>query len=724
MNGEATMTNGLVKELQQRHVLRIAGLYLLMSVPIMEAGDIILPRLGFPDGSLTVVLGVLAAGFPVALILAWMFEITPEGVKVESDVVRTADAPRSNGRTVDFVIIGLLLIALAWLSWDKFLRDDPSVGAAVAMPSIAVLPFVNMSNDEANEYFSDGMSEELLNALAKVPNLRVAGRTSSFYYKGRNEDLRSIGRNLGVDNVLEGSVRKDGDRVRVTTQLISVSNGFHLWSETYDYTLEDVFAVQDQIARSVVDVLKVRLLGEEKPAVSAPPTSSTVAHSSYLRGRYELHRRTEESIIRSTAFFREAVEADPQYAAAWVGLAESQILQFVNFRSLTEDTAIAGAQQALDKALALDSHSAEAYAALGLLRMQTHDNDKAKAAFEKAIQINPEYPEAWHWYGLLDGNMGEYDSGLEKLRRSVELDPLHRVARSNLGQAIMMSGDWDGARAFFRRGIELEPDYPLGYVLLAGIESQKPWPEPRAALQLVNQALQYEPDSLEALGMKFGLELELAMPQEAAATVERMTALRPGHPKSIESRIALLVANGDMAGAAAFVNQAVDQYGDDLGHQKAMFTAISALLIDDAVAAADALTAGMPDLFEPEPRIGKERLAIAPLIAHTLLMAGRRNEAEAIVRALDTSIETRGRFGPMGYNLLDAQVAAMRGQNDLAVERLLSAFESGYRVRLVLGTWTLETYPVFAGLRDDPRFQDVARRLGDYHEQAARAPLD
>lgn len=711
----SAFTQGVMEELRQRKVLRIAGIYLLMAVPILEVADLVMPRFGWPDWVLTALMVLLAVGFPLALVLAWMFDITADGVKTAAEVQRMPKKGPSKGRLVDFAIIAALLVVLGYFVWDKYLHETPPAVASGGVPSIAVLPFVNMSSDAQNEYFSDGVAEELLNALAKIPGLRVAARTSSFYFKGKNVDLRDVGRSLGVENVLEGSVRKEGDAVRVTAQLISVQNGFHLWSEVYDYKLDDVFAVQDQISRAVVKALQVQLLGDQSRALRLAPTANADAHTLYLRGRYELHRRTEDSIARSTQLFDEASKADPDYAAAWVGLAESYILQFVNHRSMPRDEALGAANEALARALALDENLAEAHAALGLLRMQEEQLDAAETAYERALKLNPGYSEAWHWYGLLDGTRGDREGAHDKLRRAVELDPLHRVARSNLGQAILALGDWEEARAFFERGAELEPEYSANYLMLAGIDSRRPWCEPDKALGHVEQALAFNPTDIGALAMKMSIEMQLGDLASARATTQAMLAARPDHHKTLDAQLALELHGGDREASARLLDDAVAQHSEALGDEALRYTAVAHLLRDDFQAAVAAWEVAMPQLKESPPQLGKKNYQLVPMVAYTMREAGAGERVEPMLAALEGKIARLPRFGMPGYELLDVDIAALRGDRETALARLEDAVAAGYRNRLVLSVWTIDKYPIYEALWEEPRFKAVADTLAAYY---------
>ena len=311
--------SNLFSELKRRNVFRVAIAYTIIGWVLAQVGDLIFPTFGAPDWVLKVLVSLVILGFPVALIFAWAYEITPEGVKLERDVDRTGSITRKTGRKLDLIIVGLMAIAIAYFAVDKFVLNQPADEHIAAKPqkttselSIAVLPFANMTADKENEFFADGLSEELLNVLSQVQDLKVTGRTSSFFYKGKNEDLRKIGETLGVANILEGSVRRQGDAVRITAQLVRAEDGFHLWSQTYDRTLDDVFAIQDDIAESVTRALNIVLDDANRERMRAVGVRDVDAFIAYQKA-YELSEighGTEDlvpTLKRSTEYLDAAI---------------------------------------------------------------------------------------------------------------------------------------------------------------------------------------------------------------------------------------------------------------------------------------------------------------------------------------------------------------------------------------------------------------------------------
>lgn len=529
-------------ELKRRNVIRIAIFYGAGAWLILQVADVLTGIIDAPDGSLRILAVVLALGFPFALILAWAFEITPEGIKREHEVDRGAAAVQSS-RKLDMATIALLVLAIALLAWDNLSgvpgrRAEPAQAPeapAVAGPralSIAVLPFVNMSADADNEYFSDGLSEEVLNVLARMQDFRVAGRTSSFAFKGQQQDLRAIGERLGVANILEGSVRKQGDKVRVTAQLIDASSGYHLWSDTYDRRLDDVFAIQDDIATEVVKALRQTLLAADEVIISQTAKGDVEAYNHYLRGQFHVRLRTRSGLERALEEFQQAILVDPDYAPPHAGIAMVYaLLDNYSYRSLGETGELAHA--ALERALALDPQSDEAWAVRGLLLGQgpgaLQRVAEARAALERAVEINPNNAFAHLW--LSSTLFPDFEAARATLRRAYDLDPLSPVI---IYRRAMDAATWQDDAAFERFHSELRevaPDWFITWQAL-GTAAQQSGRIAEAALAF-ERALELNPEYVGSLAPLVTTMEMLGYPEQADAALARMQA----GPKRDEIRL-------------------------------------------------------------------------------------------------------------------------------------------------------------------------------------------
>jgi TolB-like protein len=467
----------LYHELKRRNVFRVAIAYLALAWLVTEVASTLFPTFGIPDWGVRFLVIVFALGFLPALIISWVYELTPEGIKREKDVVRDASITYLTAKRLDLFTIGLIVVALAFILADRFwisprLAEQSAVSREVATDtvqipepqplesqfphnSIAVLPFVNMSDDASNEFFSEGISEELLNLLTKIPELSVISRSSAFSYKGKDINLSQVAQELSVAHILEGSVRKAGDRVRIRAQLIETRSDTHLWSETYDRNLDDIFAIQDDIAASVVEQLKVTLLGAVPQVEEIDPR----AYALYLQALYLGRQNTSKSLEQSIALYEQVLDMAPGYTPAWRGLSVNYINQTSRgLRPLDEGHNLA--RQAIEMALTIDPDSGQAKAVLGYITM-TYDGDLAAAArhLERALQLEPtDLPVINGAAGLLQ-NLGRIEPAIALRAYMAGRDPVVAISHANLGNSFFLAGLWDEAIASIYTVLRLSPDY-------------------------------------------------------------------------------------------------------------------------------------------------------------------------------------------------------------------------------------------------------------------------
>ncbi len=472
----------LFTELKRRNVFRIGIAYSITTWLIAQIAGLAAVSFFAPDWVMKMIITLLILGFPIALLMAWAYELTPDGLRRDADIEPGQSVAQANASKLDRTITIVLIMAVVYFSYDKFVlgpqRDlvllesatqqaEELIPAAVdieqvqadELPSIAVLAFANMSDDAGNEYFSEGLSEELLNLLVQIPQLRVIARTSSFSYKGKDTKIAQIGEELNVAHVLEGSVRKSGNRVRITVQLIKADNEFHLWSQTYDRTLDDIFAIQDEIATAVVEALKVSLLGP----IFAEKTTDPKVYALYLQGRYLLNQRGEKNLETAISYFKQALEINPEYAPAWVDISSSYHYQIRN-RVLSREKGYALAMEAVERALAINSEFASAWAQLAYLK-KTYDWDwkGASSAIDKALELDPRNAQVIGVAASLAGNLGQTTVTLRLHEQSVAMDPLNLVGLSALGQDYVRNGRLDEAIEMFNRIVNLNPEYTPAY---------------------------------------------------------------------------------------------------------------------------------------------------------------------------------------------------------------------------------------------------------------------
>jgi TolB-like protein len=442
-------------ELKRRNVIRAAILYVGAVWALAQGISQLGPSVGAPEWATRWLLVAAGIGFPFWVAFAWFYEFTPEGLKRESEIDPAVSITRHTGRKLDFAIIGVLAVAVVLLLTDRFvLRHgvNETTTLPISAESIAVLPFVDMSQAKDEEYFSDGISEELLNLLSKVPQLQVAARTSSFSFKGKQIEIPEIARQLHVANVLEGSVRKSANELRITAQLIRAAEGYHLWSETYDRKLDDIFKIQDEIAGEVVKQLKVTLL---RPAPTARQTDPK-AYALFLQAVQLGRQRTPEAYTQSDALYRQVLEIDPRYAPAWDGLGDN-FRNKANTGLLPMREAYARAREADEKALAIDPNYAPAHANLGRIAAETNDFVEAARDFERALALDlNDLSVLGHTASFLQ-NLGRLQEALALKEVVARRDPVNVTALYNLGNVYRFSGKFDTAIASYRSALSLNP---------------------------------------------------------------------------------------------------------------------------------------------------------------------------------------------------------------------------------------------------------------------------
>ncbi len=505
----------LLAELKRRKVLKVSAAYIVVAWIAVQVASIAFPAFEAPAWALRVFILVLALGFPLTVVLGWVLELTPDGVRVEA-------APIGNKRVFG-TAAALVALAIAWYTIGQpALRSGaeaapaaastaPATRAAPSAPlrSIAVLPFIDMSQGKDQEYFSDGITEEILNALTRIEGLKVAGRTSSFSFKGRNEDLKAIGAALGVAHVLEGSVRKQGDRIRITAQLIKVEDGFHLWSENYDRKLDDIFAVQDEISGAIATALSSKLSGGSGAADAIDPR----VYDTYLRARQELASRDAKRIASAARLFAEVAEREPRFDPAWSGRAKALALVF-NYAGGDAHAGIEEARQAAEHALELNPGNAEALMFRGFIDL------------------------LYHW---------RFEDGLRDVRSAIAIAPSDAEVANFAGDAFRLAGELDEALKWEQRAVELDPLFAvnhsdLGWVLLM----RHRYPE---ALENGEHALRLDPNYWTAHDMRARVYLGMGKLDEALAEVGKMARINPGSANEIDLRGRIALARGDLAEA-------------------------------------------------------------------------------------------------------------------------------------------------------------------------------
>src|SRR6266487_4685231 len=480
----------LFAELKRRNVYKVAIAYGAVAWLLTEVATQVFPFFEIPNWVVRLVVLVIIAGFPIAVVIAWAFELTPEGLKR----TEIADAKYPLGRSPKRAWIYIVIIAGAISVGIFFLGryTSPKQREANELPgkSIGVLPFVDLSQAKDQEYFCDGISEEILDALAKVEGLRVVARTSSFSFKGKNADVAQIAQKLNVENVLEGSLRREGNRIRITAQLINARNGFHIWSETFERELQGVFAVQDEITRSIVDALKIKLAA----VPAARPEHDTAAYDLYLQGLYLSNKSDEENLRKSLNLFQQALDKDPNFARAWTGIAKAwEWLADAYVRPLE---AYPKVKEAASKALALDERDAEAHCYLGeTKRILDYDFAGEEAELKRALEIDPNSATAHLFMSFLKCAQGDLGEGIKQIQEAERLDPLAPIIISSAVERYLAADRLDDAMSAGKRVLQVDPNYIYFDPVLADAYREKGDLQEAAALYEKAQAVTHSPSA-------------------------------------------------------------------------------------------------------------------------------------------------------------------------------------------------------------------------------------
>jgi TolB-like protein len=449
-------------ELKRRHVYRVAIAYGVVAWLLIQVATQVFPFFEIPNWVVRLAVLITVLGFPIALIIAWAFEMTPEGMKRAEEIAPNEYIPHWSARRFAALIVAIAMLATGLMMFPLVRSKSTSTAQITAastrsQKSIAVLPLLNESGDPGDEYFSDGLSEELIAALAQIRGLKVIGRSSSFRFKDKKEDVKTIGEKLGVSTLLEGTVRKQGDQVRIVAELVNAADGSELWSRTFDRELKDIFAVQAEIAEAVATSLELTVLGAEEGSAKNAATKNVEAHNAYLQGHFYFERRNLEDYLKSVGFFDQATRLDPDYALAYAERSEAWAW-IGDLSSEKQKEAWAAAGSDAEKAVAIDPYLAEAHAALGWVRFFIEWKfAEGLAELRRAQQLSPWNPTANDLMARVVVYLGQFEEAEKLARQAIELDPLSYQARTSLARILFTEGKLDEADASARKAAELQP---------------------------------------------------------------------------------------------------------------------------------------------------------------------------------------------------------------------------------------------------------------------------
>jgi len=722
------------EELKRRNVFKVAAAYIIVAWLILQAGDTLAPALLLPEWVNSLLAFFLILGFPLALFFAWAYEMTPEGLKKEKDVDRAKSITQVTGQKLNNVIIGVLVVALVYFAVDKFVLQ-PRISAETADAaqekvieqestgqSIAVLPFVDMSANSDNEYFSDGLSEELLNILAKIKELRVAGRTSSFAFKGKDEDLRDIGNKLGVKTILEGSVRKDDqrNRVRITAQLVNVDDGYHLWSETYDRDLNDIFAIQDEIAHKVAQALRITLLGEDEERLEQVANTDINAYDLYLKALKDINEGSFLSLDRAVSGFQQVLTLDPSYLPARIGLVKAWT-QLAQTGAISQQEALNRGMPIVEQVLAEQPQNSAARVQMAILKVYEGDKETAEGEFRRALGDDPRNALALTDYGRFLFDNGRVEQGLELIHAALEIEPYAVLVLWDQCQTHAFLQRVETALAACRRIQEIAPDSPMGWYgwglayLFSGDYAR--------TVKNFTEAIERDPGDYEMIAGMTRFWLTLGDAEQAERWLRRAEATGAGQPIPIWSRLLLLKYRDqhDLArdlARKALAQKAESRHGSEFAFQQTL--AFELAREGNYQAALAPFRESLPWAFETPlvlptdlERMTREIIQIAALLR---LADPTSDRPEQLLGAAErVTDQLPPQWLVFAGDLNRAGIATIRGDFDGALQWLNKAWDKHWRT-----DWrTILLHDVvFSQLKNEPGYKElVARFEADMEQQ-------
>jgi TolB-like protein/tetratricopeptide (TPR) repeat protein len=555
-------TMNFFAELKRRNVYKVAVTYAVVAWLVVQAASILLPTFEAPGWVMKVIVLLLAAGFVLSLLIAWTFEMTPEGMKRTEDVGPNEKIPQWSRRKFAALILILTMCAAALLGYQVFRAKPAAQSIEVSnLPakSIAVLPFDSLSSDPDNAFFAEGVQDEILTRLAKVADLKVIARTSTQKFKAAPENLTDVAKQLGVMNILEGSVQKANGQVRVNVQLINGLTNAHLWAEIYDRKLTDIFSVESDIARTIADTLQAKLTGSEKEAITKKPTANPEAYDLYLRGRFFWNKRTSVDLPKSVEYYNQAIAKDPNYALAYSGLADAYVL-YPEYGIGAPEQFYPKAKEMALKALSLEPSLGEPHAALGAIYTNfDHDFARAIAEFDRAIELNPNYATAHQWKTTALVALGEFDRAIAGDKQAIALDPLSLIVNADLAFNYLYARRIDDSIAQSRKTLDIDPNFHVvrGYLAL-GLQFSGKLTE---ALAEYRKATTDEPYGLSLLAQACA---RAGLRDEARRILTQLEERSKTQFVSGWSVAVIRISLGDKDGAIAALQIAFDQHAPEI----------------------------------------------------------------------------------------------------------------------------------------------------------------
>ncbi len=706
----------LFSELKRRNVLRLAATYALVAWILIEAGSVRLPTFGVPEWFFRAYVLVIFAGFIASLIIAWVFEITPEGVKLDSQVDRSKAAAPNRSKS-NAIIIALLAVALGVsITFNVTGIRDQEATATVSSGdlSIAVLPFTSRSADPDNQFFADGIHDDLLTRLADIDALRVISRTSVNEYRDTTKNLRQIGSELGVATVVEGAVQRSGDQVRITVQLIDAATDEHLWADTYDraLTMENVFDIQSTVSSEIASALKAALTPEEQLRLAAKPTKSIRALAYYTEARDNLHKRRYDTLLEARRQFERAIEIDPEYAQAHAGLAETILVTHSNHKAIDAAEAFELAGEAIERAIGLDDQLAEAYAVKGLLQYSQWNaarvgsgNLEAAQSFQRAIDLNPNNANTYVWYSSLRESENDFEGAVDLLHKAMRVDPLGRIAYVNLPGLYAMQGKTDKATHLLVKAMEIFPDWETPYAYMSNHLQALGRLDESVAWTMLARTMTADPMTG---GNTMGVFVEFGAVEKLREFGEQFPE---DHPLYNMGAAFMYFTDNDYEKTLELVSriEAVSEIETSFAYPLAF---MSALKLGDLQSARNYIVRANPILAsDTNDSVDRRNFKAAILLAFIYKKLGEEKRAAGLLQQAEAIVARMPRIGIKGHGISDVHILTIEGRPEAALDALRDAIDEGFVSLMSYDFWTLDQDPIIDDLRDDPRFIAMKQEL-------------
>jgi TolB-like protein/Tfp pilus assembly protein PilF len=709
---------------------------------LIEVAGTVFPGFGIPDWAFRFVVIVLALGFVPVMIFTWAYEVTPEGLKREKDVVRDAATEQRTARRLDGLTIGLIVVALVFIAVDRLWLGSltgeppaPAVGQATEAASanasgtelprnsVAVLPFANRSDNPKDVFFVDGIHDDLLTYISQIGSLKVISRTSVMEYRDTLKKIPQIARELGVAHVLEGGVQRAVDQVRINVQLIEARTDDHLWSQIYDreLTATNIFAIQSEIAGAIAEALRAELTPQTRERIERVPTENLAALEEYFLGRQSMGTRTVVDLARAVEHLEQAVALDPEFALAHASLALAYAL-YRNYAGLPLDDWYDKGEAAAERALSLDPGLAEAYTSVATIKWYRQDYEGAERAFKRAIQFNPNEAQAFQWLGVMLGmSMGRLEEGLGYSRKAVTLNPKSAIMLADYGEVLNRAGRPDEARAQYRQAVAIEPRFSKGHRLLGDLAIDSG--ELDQAISAYHKALDIEPGNWRLFSRMGSIYLFLGDDQRAEYWFRLALEQAPRGVEQIGADLgSLYMFRGDKERAREQFDSAL---ATDPNDQRSLYHLANLdLSAGDVAVALARYQQAFPDMLDDAPVVD-ERIHVAAI--HLAALLARAGEAERTKRLLDLAWQDAQSYKPRHFGD-EAAIHALLGNDEAALDAL-GSMDPSEKIQ----TWRefVVGHPAFAVLLDDPGFRaldeefeaEMARQLARVREWEASGEL-